>query len=51
MDINENIFYQREGTYDGICDLCLKDFPSYDALKTHNTMTVFKLSCIKSDTR
>ena len=43
MDINENIAiycYRRGGTYDGICDLCLKDFPTYNDLKTHKNICI-----------
>ena len=30
MDINDNIVIKDEEIFDGVCDLCLKDFSSYD---------------------
>ena len=37
MDMNDNIVIKEEEVFDGdgSCDLCMKDFPSYDELKKH----------------
>ena len=45
MEINENIVIKEEEVFDGSCDLCLKDFPSYDALKTHKKCVHDQLNC------
>ena len=33
MDINDNIVIEDEEVFDGSCDLCWKQFSSYDKLK------------------
>ena len=38
MDLNDNIIIKEEELFDGSCDLCLKDFPSYEALKKHKKL-------------